>query len=40
MCFSIDATDLARARALAGIRRCDLAAVLRLAVAEYLKEAA
>ena len=36
--FSIDATDLERARALADMRRCDLSVVLREAVAEYLRE--
>ena len=38
VCFSIDATDLERARALADIRCCDVASVLRQAVAEYLQE--
>ena len=36
--FSIDAADLEQLRALADIRCCDVAAVLRQAVAEYLRE--
>ena len=36
--FVIDATDLEQLRALADIRHCDVAAVLRQAVAEYLRE--
>ena len=38
MTFTIDVTDLERAKALACIRRCDLSTVLREAVAEYLRE--
>ena len=36
--FSINAADLEQLRALADIRCCDVAAVLRQAVSEYLRE--